>query len=163
MPYLSSQEEKFKKQTAEWFAYFTNKYDTMLTNSHIAHFDIVPGVRCIDVDEIKESYIKEIEKELILWIKAEFESGDLSNITNWEFESEVNSITNMILCYKKKVFIYGKYYFELILINECEEFTTCPDCNTVNKRYIPTVHFSLAYYGWKEEGKIGLMPYDYII
>ena len=59
------------------FDYLINNYDAMIDGDTIKHFDIwyvSPSLRCYN-DEIEEVYGKDIERELIPWIKSEHVCG----------------------------------------------------------------------------------------
>lgn len=154
--------ERFEKQGKEWFVYMSSHFDTMITDSHINHFDIGIGIRSLDADVIKESHIYDIEQSLISWIYAEYQSGDLFNQDLWKPFSDPEAITSMFLGYRKMfTFVSPRspqtYYFQLALKDECEDYTLCHDCNNKN---VKNIHFILAYYGWKEQNNPILQPYD---
>lgn len=163
MSYPRLYRDKFLHQGNEWFTCMAEHFHKMITDSHIPHFDIVLGLRSLDVDEIKEKHINDIEKELILWIYNEYRIGNLFNQDLWRPFSDPEAITSMFLGYRN-MFIYTysggvQYYFQLALKDECDDYTLCKDCNNINNR---DIHFTAAYYGWKNENYIKLQPDDFL-
>jgi hypothetical protein len=131
-------------------------YEYLITNFHkmfdgdtIKHFNIryVTPQTIIYIDDIKEKYINELQKELIPWINIEFECGRLTNKNNWKPFRDRYSIELMYLGYNK-LFQYKQYYFQLVIesdIWDCVE--NCPYC--IENESL--THFELALYGWKDE------------
>jgi hypothetical protein len=128
--------------------------------------------------ELNQVFGKEIQKELVPWIKKELEENRLFDKTLWRPFRDVYTITDMYLGYRKlfpfrpdyetypellentilppEINIKGTYYFQLAIDAECYE-ETCNDCinNTYNhcnnnlKGY--NKHFEIVLYNWFDE------------
>ena len=148
----------------ELFDYMTQNFESMFdAESKIKHFIIIDKrYRFWDIiDEINEKYQYDIQKELVPWIKSEFETNQLFEKTNWKPFRDLYQMSVMVLGYKK-MFRYKQYYFQLSLDNEYNEYNEyketdqCVYCK--NEEYFP--YFVLALYGWKEDGHEKLQPDD---
>ena len=137
------------------FSYMINNFDSMLDSNSIKHFDIRHECVCdLGSDEVKEQYGKDIEKELIHWIKTQYENKQLFNNNNWKPFRDKCIFTYSYLGYKI-LFRYKHYIFQLIVESDCE-LHECNDClNNLNRW-----HFSLGIYGLTEEGNKNTMPYN---
>lgn len=120
-------------------------FSTMLHNLNfmfdrettIKHFDIQPAGYGVDVDELKEVYGNEIQKELIPWIKKEYEEKRLTNYIYWKTfrGAEYHDI---YLGYRK-MFQYNQCLYQLALSSYCGNCIYC-------KRGENRTHFELVYY-----------------
>jgi hypothetical protein len=62
----------------------------------------------------------------------------------------------------KKWFEYKNHYLHLGIAADCYNHDECNDCET--KLYTsPPIHFEVVLYGWKEEGKNMLQPYEKVL
>lgn len=141
--------------------YMVNNFESMFDSElSIKHFHIRPGLFGLwsDADDIKEEYSKNIQLDCILWIKNELIKEQLFNSTNWIPIQDSDDYTEMFLGYKR-MYQYKQYYFQLALEENCSECINCYDCKNNNF----TIHFELAYYGWKDEQHKGLQPLQYFI
>ena len=63
-----------------------------------------------DVNEIREEIKDDIQRQLVPWIKNEFQKNDLTNIENWRPVRDFYLIIDVYLGYKK-LFQYKHYFF----------------------------------------------------
>ena len=147
--------DKFVEHGRKLFNYMINNFDSMIDLNRIKHFDIRnEGVCDLGSDEVKEKYGKNIEQELIEWIKKEYENKQLFNNDNWKPFRDQTLFIYSYLGYKI-LFRYKHYIFQLVLDSDCE-LDDCNDClNNINRW-----HLALTLYGWTEEGNENTMPYD---
>jgi hypothetical protein len=151
--------DELVKEGETLFTYMTNNFGSMFDGElSIKHFDIENGdygLTCY-VDEIKEKHYNDIQKNLIIWIKKEFDTNELFNNNNWKPFRDPDVITCMFLGYKK-MFQYDKYMFQLILKTACDnDECNCRKC----KKKDNTIHLGLVFYGWKDERYNTLQPYN---
>lgn len=148
--------DKFLIQGDEFFYYMTYNFENMFDGeSNIKHFYIRYGRRELmcNAEEIYDEYSDDIQKELIPWIKKEFEKNNLLEKINWKPFRDQDLLNYMYLGYKR-MFQYKEYYFQLAIDNEWSETENCKYC--INKEYYP--HFVLALYGWKDNSCENLQP-----
>jgi hypothetical protein len=155
--------EELVKEGEMLFDYMISNFENMIDGeSNIKHFDIENGdygFTCY-VDEIKEKYYDDIQKNLIIWIKKEFDTNELFINNNWKPFRDPELITCMFLGYKK-MFQFDKYMFQLILKTDCDN-EEC-DCRIGKKRRNitdNTIHFGLTFYGWIDDRYSTLQPYN---
>lgn len=110
----------------------------------IKHFDIQPAYYGTDVDELKEVYSDEIQKELVPWIKNEYEEGRLTNYIYWK-TSRGAEYHDVYFGYRK-MFQYNQLYYQLSISLCCENCDNCKYCERGENR----THFELLYYGINE-------------
>ena len=112
------------------------------------------------VNEIREEIKDDIQRQLVPWIKNEFQKNDLTNIENWRPVRDFYLIIDVYLGYKK-LFQYKHYFFQLILLVECDgddETYICKYCR--NKEHTP--HFGVILFGWKDINYEKLQPENFI-
>jgi hypothetical protein len=145
---------KFMAEGDKIHTYMTAHYDTMIRDDHIPHFIIRRGGYniCDEQEKIKETYGADIERELIPWIRKEHASGRLLNKELWRPFRDWVWHVEMYWGYKH-MFRYGRYYFQLSAEDGCEE--GCMECQDDD---VDCVHFTLALYGWLEDGSDKLQP-----
>lgn len=133
--------KRFVKEGDILYNYMMLNFNHMVREESITHFDIVYGRYCVmdDTDEIKNKYISEIQKKLILWIHNQ--GKDLFDYNNWIPFRDEYVLTTMFLGYRK-MFIYKKYVFQLSLVTKCK-----------------SIHFVASLYGWLENNI--LQPDDF--
>lgn len=149
--------DKFIVKGEELFNYMKYNFNDMLIdNNHIKHFTLRDcGVYDLGTEDIMNKYGNSIEKELILWIKEEFNKNRLNNNNLWKPIRDDYIITSMYLGYRK-LFKFKEYYFQLIIENKCNSYDICEYCN--NNKF--TYCFSLVLYGWKNNKEYKLQPYN---
>jgi hypothetical protein len=143
-------------------------YNYMITNivsmfkktKYIKHFHIRPGLfgLWVDAEELNETYGKDIQSDCIMWIKNELTEDRLFNLNNWTPYQDPDDYTELFLGYRK-MYQYKQYFFQLVLDENCSECKDCDDCKYNNY----TIHFELAYYGWKDNQITTLQPLQYFI
>ncbi len=133
--------KRFVEEGDILYNHMINNFNIMIRGESITHFDIVYGRYCVmdDTDEIKDKYINDIQKELILWIHNQ--GKDLFDYNNWIPFRDEYVLTTMFLGYRK-MFIYQKYVFQLSLVTKCK-----------------SIHFVASLYGWLENNI--LQPDDF--
>lgn len=132
----------------------TVHYDSMICDERIPHFTIRRGGYNVydQHEEVNELYGATIEQELILWIREEHASGRLLNKELWRPFRDWVWHVEMYWGYKH-MFRHGKYYFQLSAEDGCEN--NCKDCLDPD---VDRIHFTLALYGWLEDGTDKLQP-----
>jgi hypothetical protein len=116
----------------------------------VKHFDV--GYRWCKLrdaaDEIREKYSNQIQRELVQWIKKEFQTNELFKIENWKPYRNPYEIVFMFLGYRK-LFQYKHCIFQLILLYECDgDDDTCICKYCENEEYTP--HFGVMLFGWRD-------------
>ena len=172
--------DRFLVEGEVLFKYMKSNFDDMLDgDAKIKHFDIRDEV-CYDYgsQELKQVFGTEIQKELVPWIKKEFEENRLFDNTLWRPYRDVYTLHDMYLGYRKlfsfrpnydnypdllesnilppEINIKGTYYFQFSIDAECDE-ETCNDCinniynhnNNILKGY--NKHFELVLYNWIDD------------
>jgi hypothetical protein len=150
--------EQFIEEGNELYMYMITNFNKMFEgNTTIKHFEIrdcyCNGINYADI--ITDNYYKDIQKELIIWIKKEYNDGILLNRELWKPFRNYNLI-EMYYGYKK-LFQYKHYYFQLGIESEC--MNNCIYCI----EDVDSKHFILEIYGWKENEENILYPYRYNI
>ena len=148
--------EEFLIQGDILYNYMINNFENMFDSDKIIkHFHIRPGLFEIgwyDADEINEKYGDDIQKELIPWIRKEFETNRLFDKNKWKPFRDQDAFVDMYLGYRI-MFPYKHYYFQLAIDDFCGDCIYCK--NNENR-----THFQLSLWGWKEENKERLQPDD---
>jgi hypothetical protein len=152
--------KEFLKEGDMLFEYMTTNFESMFDGDKIKHFNIVDGISgsgnaAIDVDQYMKAHIDDIQKELVVWIKKEYEEGRLFQKELWKPFRDCYVMTSMFLGYKR-MFRYRNSYTQISLISSCEFYGDCEHCI---KDY-DTRSFSLLVYGWNDEFCTTLRPYD---
>jgi hypothetical protein len=124
-------------------------YETMIDYDEIKHFDIEPATSTMMgyYEEIKRQYGLEIHHSLVSWIRKEASDGRLFERTNWKPFRKPDIYT---ICYQgyRKLFQYGKYYFQLSIIRDWNE----------EKNREEGICFEALLYGWKEDNILNIQP-----
>lgn len=167
--YLPAFWDKFIIQGKKYYKYMIENFHTMISDISIPHLDIRPGTyNLIDEhDLIQMQFGQEIEKQLLKWIKNEFNDARLFKEDWWKPFRNTEHLSCMSLGYKK-MFIFSpndksvdqinKYFFQLSLERVCEE--DCITCNGTNR----DIHFNLLLYGWTSNNSNLIYPDEkYII
>lgn len=151
--------DKFLKEGDILFNYMVNNFEAMFdSDMYIKHFEIRDtAMYRLDTEEIKKTYSRDIEKNLIPWIKNEFQSNRLFQKELWKPFREPEHFNYMYFGYRV-LFHFKAYYFQLTIEDGCnlDECKYC--CNIKNNKC-----FSLALYGWKEDTTNLLQPYNKVI
>ena len=147
--------EKFNIQAKEYFNYLINNFITMIDGNKVKHMDIIQGSYGLHTyaESIKKKYYYSIQKKLVFWLKEESTNNNLFQPMNWRPFREPVLINKMFYGYYK-LFVYKKYYFQVIIDDNLDCNDKCEFCksNDIN------THFSLALYGWKEDDEYILHP-----
>jgi len=132
-----------------------HNFKNMFDGDLIKHFNIRNGIYHLnnEPNEIKDKYSNDLQKELIIWINKEFEANELFKSNNWKPFRDQDILTYMFFGYRK-MFQFKQYYFQLTLDTNCDTYESCEYCK--NKTNL--IHFKLALWGWKEDGKENLQP-----
>ena len=127
-------------------------------DSIIKHFDIRSGIygRIYECDMLgmREEHGDDIQKELVYWIRNQWNLGHLVDRKNWKPFRDVELITWTYMGYRI-MFQYKQYYFQLALEDACGECMYC-------QRGESNIHFKAALCGWKDERYNKLQPDNYI-
>ena len=149
--------EEFVEEGNELYNYMINNFNDMIDDKSIRHFDVEIGryhmLRYID--DVKDTYFYDIQKEIIPWIKKEA-SKELFKYDNWMPFRDPDVLTIMFLGYRK-MFQFKQYIFQLTITADCNN-ETCDNCKLGEP--FATKHFSVALYGWREENKVNIQPSD---
>jgi hypothetical protein len=155
------------------FQYMKDNFNNMFEgDAKIKHFNI-RNEMCYDhgSHELNQVFGKEIQKELVPWIKKELEDNRLFNNTLWKPFRDIYTLHDMYLGYRKlflfrpnydsypdllesnilrpEINIKGTYYFQLSIDAECYE-DICMDCdNDITNMY--NKHFELVLYNWIDD------------
>jgi len=166
-PYAKSHEEfgwnfdRFEEEGDILFKYMITNFNKMFDGEFkIKHFGVESGVNDLRVYvcDIKQ-YMNNIEQEVIPWIQKEFENEELFEPTNWRPFREQFIFTTMFLGYKK-MFQYKQYMFQLSLSDRCQDSYSCKYCKEeIDDK--ESIHFYLAFYGWKDGNDGKLKPYNH--
>ena len=165
--------DRFLIEGKELFEYMKNNFDNMFDgDAKIKHFEIRDEI-CYDYgsQELNQVFGKEIQKQLVPWIKREFEDNRLFNNTLWRPFRDRYTLTDMYLGYRKlfpfrpnyddypdllesnilrpEINIKGIYYFQLSIDADCDE-DICMDCNN-DITQIYNKHFELVLYNWTDD------------
>jgi hypothetical protein len=131
------------------FHNFTFMFDG---DSSIKHFNIESDLYGLNIDKLNELYFNDIQKNLIEWIKNEYDRNQLTNPIYWKPFRTVDYV-DIYLGYRY-MFVYNEYYFQLSLRAWC---SGCNYCETEKSE----IHFNLTYYGSKENSNdMFLQPYN---
>lgn len=151
---MSSRSDQFVKEGEILFQYMLHHYNEMFDGDSIKHFNIWYATYWMqsDYEAVKEKYGKEIQHELVPWIRNEFESKRLFEPSLWKPFRDGES-PNYIYPGYKKLFFYKNYYFQLQIE------ATCSDCIHCERKDNP-IHFDLGLFGWKDEHSDRVLPYD---
>lgn len=150
--------KRFVEEGDKLYNYMIDNFNHMIDGDSIKHFDVEFGpYHMIEyIDDIKEKYYYDIQKEIIPWIHKE--GKDLFDYNNWIPFRDKDVLTTMLLAYRK-MFQFKQYIFQLTMRSECDN-EECNNCNIGESRI--TKHFGVALYGWIEENKINIQPRDII-
>ena len=133
------------------FEYMIHNFDSMFDDRSIKHFDIrytTIGM-IIYSHVIRNKYRKQIQPNLITWIKEELDSKRLLEYSNWKPRRDAYEYSFMHMGYNK-LFTYKHYYFQLGIQSDCVDCVDCVDCIDCNKAD-NQIHFELLLYGWDKK------------
>jgi hypothetical protein len=165
--------DRFLVEGEVLFEYMKNNFIDMFEgDTKIKYFNIRNEI-CYDYgsQELNKVFGKEIQKELVPWIKKELEDNRLFNNTLWKPFRDRYTLHDMYLGYRKlfsfrpnydnypdllesnilrpEINIKGTYYFQLSIDAECYE-DICMDCdNDITNMY--NKHFELVLYNWIDD------------
>ena len=146
--------EPIVEEADELFEYLLHNYDNMLDGEDkVKHFDVLYG-RNLYMDaasEIRETYHYEIQRELVPWIKNEFQTGELFKMENWRLYRDRWAMSTMYLGYRKLI-IFKQFLLQLTMSFYCDnDVYKCDYCE--KKDYCGNA-FSVALYGWTDINKV---------
>jgi hypothetical protein len=157
---------RFVKEGDFLYDYLINNFNKLLDNDKIIHFYIRDGIYYgIDnTERIKENYGNDIEKELVIWIKKEYQENCLFNRDFWKPFRDQETLSDMYNGYRK-LFQYKEYYFQLAMESECGDYNCkyCKEYQINSIEPIITPLFCLTLYGWKNKDSEMLQPYKHTI
>ena len=155
--WMSEQFEEFKKEGDFLFDYMIHNFETMIDGeTRIKNFEMYNAVYGIDSEiEILSEKTDDIQRNLIPWIRKEYEAGRLFQPENWMPLRDPDLIVSMLYLGYRRMFVYEQHYFQLAVVSNCE--ILCPDC-IFCKSGLNIIYFGLGYYGWKDETCKELLP-----
>jgi len=138
--------KRFVEEGDILYNHMIDNFNIMIDGSSIKHFDIVFGPLSMIgyVDDIKEKYFYDIQKNIITWIYKE--QKNIFDYNNWIPFRDQDAMVDMFLGYRK-LFQFKQYIFQLTMHSECDN-EECNNCKIGESRI--TKHFGLALYGWLE-------------
>jgi hypothetical protein len=152
--------DKFVVEGETLYNYMINNFNDMIYNDNILHFYIRDGIYGgIETNtEFIETYNKDIENELIIWIMNEYKENRLFNRELWKPFRDRYTLSDMYNGYRK-LFKFKHIYFQLAMETECNK-DECKYCteNEENNTIILCPHFCLALYGWKVNNSNNFEP-----
>jgi hypothetical protein len=143
------------------YKYMINNFETLFDGtSKIKHFHNKFWMNGYTEypDHIEATTDDKLQSELISWIRNEHKSGDLFIYENWKPFRDPYAAVPMYMGYKKW-FEYKDHYLHLGIAVDCYNHDFCDDCEN-NTYPDPPIHFEVIMYGWKEEGKVKLQPFE---
>jgi hypothetical protein len=149
---------KLVEEGNKLYTYLINNFEELFDGNNIPHFYIRDWYYYYDIedgDKINELYGKDIEKELIPWIKNEYKENRLFNRELWKPFRHHLHLSEMFNGYRK-LFQYKQYYFQLGMESICENNNNCKYCIDNKVQLVPL--FCLALYGWKKDTSDMLQP-----
>jgi hypothetical protein len=158
--------DEFLEEGEQLHNYMINNFDNMFDENKIKHFSIRDDYYAnINYGKnIMIEYNKDIQIELIPWIRKEFKEGRLFNKEFWKPFRDYN-LVDMFYGYKY-LFQYKHYYFQLAMETYCElyydEPYPCKYCDNLNEDDI-SPHFCLELYGWIDNKYDKLQPWNRIL
>ena len=140
--------KRFVEEGDILYNHMIKNFNNMIDGDSIKHFDVEfgPYHTIKYISDIKEKYFYDIHKEIIPWIKKEFDSKFLFEYNNWIPFRDQDAMVDMLLGYRK-MFQFKQYIFQLTMRSECDN-EECNNCKIGESRI--TKHFGVALYGWKE-------------
>ena len=137
--------DRFLREGEELYNYMIKNILSMIDDNNMNHFDIKPDYSNLEVDcsIIIKEHGDDIKKELVKWIKQEYNNKTFFDDQMWSPWRDPQFESFMILGYRK-LFQYKHYYF--ILCIDC-------GCDIINCQYCidddnDNIHFELLLYGW---------------
>jgi hypothetical protein len=133
-------------------AHLIQHFDQMIGENHMDHFDIhytSQGTSC-EYEYISDRYLTHIKEAIRPWILEQYVSGKLFERDQWKPFRDQCDYTSMYYGYRTLFVFHDILYFQLTIR---DRLVNLPD-GTLGWYII----FEAALYGWKEEGKAGLVP-----
>lgn len=140
--------DRFLVEGDALYEYMTHNFESMYNGNKINDFFIMEGFYWIltEANTLDEKYNSDIQPHLLQWIKEEYNTQRLFNKSNWKPFRDLDILSSMHFGYKI-LYEYNNYYFQLGLIN---------DCNEIGEHCI---HFILALFGWGNETNESIRRY----
>jgi hypothetical protein len=151
--------DRFLREGEELYNYMIKNILSMIHDNNMNHFDIKAGYSNLEVDcsIIIKEYGEDIKKELVKWIKQEYDNNILIDDQMWKPRRNACYDSEMSLAYRK-LFQYKNYYFIVCLSYDCD-IPNCEYCvNYINNN---AIHFELILYGWEKDIYDKLRPSIY--
>jgi hypothetical protein len=151
----------FLKEGDILYNYLINNFEELFDGNKIKHFGFRDGIylNTLNNDEMNTIYGKDIQLELIPWIRIELEENRLFKKELWKPFRDRWHFSEMYYGYRK-LFQYKHYYFQLAM-ETCCNLDNCEYCDMYDEYYCDTnsKHFKLALYGWKDDNSNMLQPH----
>jgi len=144
--------DRFLIEGDESFDFMRHNFESMFDGeSRIKQFEIRYDVSCkgYTTDEIYKEHGKDIEQELISWIRAEYESNRLFDKEKWKPFRDYYLFTHMYLGYRN-IFQYKQYIFQLAV----DWYCTTDGCVYCKDSCEALLGFQLALCGIKDDNDI---------
>lgn len=142
--------ERVVKEADTLFNNLLQNYDKMLDgDDKVKHFDVLYG-RNLYMDaarEIRKTYHYEIQRELVPWIKNEFQTGELFKMENWRLYRDRYAMSTIYLGYRKLI-IFKQFLLQLTISFYCDNDVY--KCDYCEKEDYYGSAFSVALYGWTD-------------
>jgi hypothetical protein len=143
------------------YNYLVNNFEELFDGNKIKHFGFRDGIylNILNNDEMNATYGKDIQTDLIHWIRIELEENRLLKKELWKPFRDKWHLSEMYYGYRK-LFQYKHYYFQLAMETSCS-LDECEYCDMYDIFYIHknSKHFKLALYGWKDDTSNMLQPH----
>jgi hypothetical protein len=146
--------DRFVIEGDESFDFMIRNFESMFDEgSRIKHFDlrydtIREGYKTI---ELYKEHGKDIEQELISWIRTEFDTGRLFTKEKWRPFRDFYLLAETYLGYRH-LFQYKQYVFQLVLDCYCEMgYCNTGNCEYCNDGCEDRTHFQLVICGVKDK------------
>lgn len=143
------------------YNYLVNNFEELFDGNKIKHFGFRDGIylNTLDNDKMNATYGKDIQIDLIPWIRTELKQNRLFKKELWKPFRDQWHLSEMYYGYRK-LFQYKHYYLQLAMETSCS-LDECEYCALFDDdyNYKNSKHFKLALYGWKDDNSVMLQPH----
>ncbi len=141
--YKEQVSERLLKRGDELYHAMISNFEQMFDGDIIKHFKIRDeDLHDIGSEEVMEKHGKEIQEELVKWIRSEYHLGKLFERSNWKAFRDRMEYNHMYFGYRR-MFIYKNYYFQLLFDDYCNiDWGDCNYCRETRKG----PHYELTLY-----------------